>query len=192
MQRIPSRIVAVALALFACGETPVVEDSRTPLEAFCAIESDPPVQPASTSDVEYTQREAKGCLREACLCGLKSRDSRWLAEGLARCEAVEGGFYASQETVTIRVLARRAGKCVFRAYREIEGGIVGHECTVPLPMKPWPGLLTVGDTAFGKPSFFAGIESACTQVVSCNVMDPSNACGADVPMCDYRVTECAD
>jgi hypothetical protein len=142
------------------------------------------VEPVSRDDVTYDEWSSIACLERPCICDGTSEAASLLVEKLLACEAVVGGFYWGQGSTLLQVLGRQDANCVIRILQEVEGGASVHDCTLPFPLSPWPGLASRGDTTMGDPPVTGGIEDRCTLTSSCCIIEGCpDPCGTDVLVC---------
>ena len=167
-------LLGVSFLLAACPLTPSSPDAGIadggPSDAgsasrdFCDADAGP-VPTAVTGDITYAEVETHPCLADACLC---DDGARAFTGSLLACEPVRGGYYWAQGSATLVVVGSESGDCLIDVAREVEGGMVMLRCRLPLPLSPWPGLATNGETA-AAPNLLLGIEDRCTQTGSCNL-----------------------
>ncbi|MBL8678800.1 MAG: hypothetical protein JNK05_06525 [Myxococcales bacterium] len=171
----------------AAPDSMVPADATTPdATASRCDPTQPRVEPTSYDDVTYAWATTRRvpCLAEACLCESRSPAASALLTDVLRCDPIAGGYYWGQGSATLLVRGRRERRCVIEVFQELEGGGTISRCEVPLPMAPWSGLRTNGDTTMGGQSLLAGIESYCTTVGTCSLVVGSGApCGEDVTTC---------
>lgn len=143
-----------------------------------------PVAPSGTEDVTYTDVPKSACIGGPCLCAEVAHD--YVASTLA-CEPVTGGYWWGQGSVYSRVAGRKDGACLIDVGIEVEGGVSYYACKLPLPIEPWPGIASDGDSTNGTAGFLEGIEDKCEMVGSCCVLDgcpkPCDTTLPDVPRC---------
>jgi len=160
--------------------------SSCPLEGamICGPES-APVDAVGMNDVVYESRSSFPCFVDACMCSTAACD---FMSQLLSCDAVEGGYWWGQGSEYLRVQGRRDGKCIIEIGSEVEGGVAGYRCELPLPLSPWPGLMhdRSGDPGF---RMLQGIEDVCEWQGSCQVRpDAPKQCSdsdLDPPLCPY-------
>lgn len=143
------------------------------------------VTPVSFDDVTYQEWGGVRCLERPCICDGTGNAPAVLVEALLSCDAVIGGYYWGMGSAVLQVMGRKDGNYLLRIAQEVEGGAVMHECDLPLPLSPWPGLATAGDTAMGDPSLMAGIEDHCTLVDQCSLFpEGPDPCDGSFPICN--------
>lgn len=146
------------------------------------------VPPVGTDDATYDEVVDHECAAGPPTEGLCFCDAAMetFVRRLLACEPLGGGAFWGQGSVYARAVGRADGACLLEIGVETEGGVQVHDCALPLPIVPWPGLRTDGDVPLGSPSFLAGIEPYCTLVDSCCVIggcpDP---CPDDAPTCPF-------
>jgi hypothetical protein len=162
-------------------------DTNAPTGGPC--DDDPaPVPPVGTDDADYDTVVDHACASrvgdpDLCLCDAAMAP---FLRSLLACEPVGGGGFWSQGSVYARAVGRRDGACRMEIGLEMEGGVQLWECALPLPIVPWSGLRTSGDTSMGAPSFLTGIEADCAPAGSCCLLEGCPGfCPATAPVCPW-------
>ncbi len=145
------------------------------------------LEPVGFDDATYSLASTTriGCFDHPCVCDPMHPEARRFVEGVLRCDNVAGGYYWGQGSGTIRVRGRSGRNCQLDVMMETEGGARRYQCSVPMPIVSWSGLMTSGDTTMGGVSLISGIESYCTESASCSLIPGlGTACGSDVVQCE--------
>jgi hypothetical protein len=188
---VASRPLVALVFACACGSSA----SGDPDAAAAAPDASPaplcdpshgPVDPAGTDDVTFGEWTTYVCLQDACLC---NESAEPFVAGLLACDAVQGGYWWALGSTYARVVGREGSQCIIDVAADVEGGISLWRCTLPLPLAPWPGLMSVDPNDGNGPDFFDGIESSCEMIDSCNIVKDPPGC-AGFPGCPPGAEAC--
>jgi len=190
----------LALAVFAAcagdkGGASI--DAAAPADAASAPDAAPVAEvcdgltaqdPDPGSDVTYSDWQHQGCFDAPCLC---SDEARPFVEDVLACRAVDGGYYWGLGSEALRVIGRTGDDCIVRVGNDLEGSVAVYECTLPLPIQPWPGIASNDDHGFVH--FLDGIEDLCTEQGTCSLLGGGpDPCWEDTQLAAPYCTQASD
>ena len=144
--------------------------------------------PEPDGDVTYSDWEHQGCFDAPCLC---SEPARPFVEDVLACRAIDGGYYWGLGSEALRVSGRTGDDCIIRVGNDLEGSVTVYECTLPLPIEPWPGIASNDDHGFVH--FLDGIEDLCTEQGNCSLLGGGpNPCWEDTELAAPYCTAASD